>query len=215
MFKSLLLTIATVAAIELTPDNWDSQTANKTVFIKMYDPECDRCKDMQPDWEVLTEQNNFSSNILVADIDCVGDGEPLCDNEGIKEFPILKWGDPDNLVLYSGGHDITSLLHFVSLLQLPCDVVSLEQCNEDQIAIVNKLKNITLIELNIFIDDYDKSILSIDDTFEKEIEKIHDSYKELVKTKEITKHRLISSSNISILKSLKKMKETIMEIEVH
>jgi hypothetical protein len=39
MFKTAIITtLATASAIKLTPDNWDSETAGKTVFIKMFAP---------------------------------------------------------------------------------------------------------------------------------------------------------------------------------
>jgi len=34
----LSLFVTTVGAIELTPDNWDAETAGKTVFIKFLAP---------------------------------------------------------------------------------------------------------------------------------------------------------------------------------
>jgi len=33
-----LFAVTTVGAIELTPDNWDAETAGKTVFIKFLAP---------------------------------------------------------------------------------------------------------------------------------------------------------------------------------
>jgi hypothetical protein len=41
MMKSVLVLIATAtlaSAIELTPDNWDAQTAGKSVFIQFLAP---------------------------------------------------------------------------------------------------------------------------------------------------------------------------------
>jgi len=37
-YAALLGLAATASAIELTPDNWDSATAGKTVFIKFLAP---------------------------------------------------------------------------------------------------------------------------------------------------------------------------------
>lgn len=39
MFKiALATTLAVASAVELTPDNWDSETGGKTVFIKFQAP---------------------------------------------------------------------------------------------------------------------------------------------------------------------------------
>jgi len=37
-FLSLLGLAATVKAIELTPENWDDETAGKTIFVKFLAP---------------------------------------------------------------------------------------------------------------------------------------------------------------------------------
>ena len=36
-------------------------------------------------------------SVLVADVDCVGDGKTKCDEVGIKNFPSIKYGNPNNL----------------------------------------------------------------------------------------------------------------------
>ena len=89
---ALLLTLcATSSAIELTPDNWDEVTAGKTVFLKMFAPWCGHCKKMKPDWDKLMEEFKDSPTALVADVDCTADGKPICDDNGVRGFPTLKW----------------------------------------------------------------------------------------------------------------------------
>ena len=92
MKSSLIVLSAAIAssqAIELTPANWDTETAGKTVFVKFFAPWCGHCKSMKPDWDKLMEEFNSSDNQLIADVDCTGDGQPLC--EGVQGFPTLKW----------------------------------------------------------------------------------------------------------------------------
>ena len=51
MFKTAIITtLATASAVKLTPDNWDSETAGKTVFIKMFAP----CKKFLPLYPVTS-----------------------------------------------------------------------------------------------------------------------------------------------------------------
>jgi len=38
IFGALLLLVGAASAVELTPDNWDAETAGKTVFIKFLAP---------------------------------------------------------------------------------------------------------------------------------------------------------------------------------
>lgn len=214
MFKSLLITLATASAIELTPDNWESQTADKVVFLKMYAPWCGHCKAMKPDWDSLMEEYESSENILIADVDCTGDGKPLCDNAGVKGFPTIKWGDPANLSPYEGGRDMASLKEFASSLKPPCNVNSFENCDANEIAIINTLQSSTLLELTASIDEYEQSLGSIGTTFEKDLQKLQESYTELVQVKDKKTDELKSSSNIAILKSLKKTKEPVDNLEL-
>lgn len=214
MFKSLLITLATASAIELTPDNWESQTADKVVFLKMYAPWCGHCKAMKPDWDSLMEEYESSENILIADVDCIGDGKPLCDNAGVKGFPTIKWGDPANLSPYEGGRDMASLKEFASSLKPPCNVNSFENCDANEIAIINTLQSSTLLELTASIEEYEQALGSIGTTFEKDLQKLQESYTELVQVKDKKTDELKSSSNIAILKSLKKTKESADNLEL-
>jgi len=56
-FTALFLGLAAAAtginAIELTADNFDAETAGKTVFIKFLAPWWGHCKKMKPDWDKL------------------------------------------------------------------------------------------------------------------------------------------------------------------
>ena len=74
-YAAALLALAgslfTANAIELTPDNWDTETAGKTVFIKFLAPWWGHCKKMKPDWDKLMEQFKGSATQLVADGECV------------------------------------------------------------------------------------------------------------------------------------------------
>jgi len=36
--KFLLVLVALAASLELTPDNWDAETAGKTIFVKFLAP---------------------------------------------------------------------------------------------------------------------------------------------------------------------------------
>lgn len=214
MFKSLLLTLATASAIELTPENWESQTVDKVVFLKMYAPWCGHCKAMKPDWDSLMEEYESSETILIADVDCTGDGKPLCDNAGVKGFPTIKWGDPANLSPYEGGRDMASLKEFAASLKPPCNVNSFENCDDNEIAIINTLQSSTLLELTASIEEYEQTLGSIGTTFQKELQKLQESYTELVQVKDKKTDELKASSNIAILKSLKKTKEPVDNLEL-
>jgi len=119
MMKAALIlatTLSVAFGLELTPETWDTQTSGKTVFVKFFAPWCGHCKAMKPAWDTLMNEYADSSTILVADVDCIGAGKPLCDEVGVKGFPTIKFGDPGNLESYKGGRDVESLKNFASEL---------------------------------------------------------------------------------------------------
>jgi hypothetical protein len=48
------------------------------------------CFRMKPAWDQLMEQYSANSEILVGDVDCIGDGKKLCDDIGVQGFPTIK-----------------------------------------------------------------------------------------------------------------------------
>jgi thiol-disulfide isomerase/thioredoxin len=66
--------VATTNAVSLTPDNWDAETAGKTVLLKFFAPWCGHCKKMAPDYEKLMADFEGSATQLVAEIDCTTEG---------------------------------------------------------------------------------------------------------------------------------------------
>merc|ERR1719479_657963 len=67
---------------------------------------------MKPAWDRLMKDFKDSKTALVADVDCTTEGKPLCDSNGVKGFPTIKYGDPNNLEKYEGGRDYDSLKEF-------------------------------------------------------------------------------------------------------
>ena len=41
-----------------------------------------------------------SATQLVADVDCTAGGKDLCDANGVRGYPTIKWGDPSDLQDY-------------------------------------------------------------------------------------------------------------------
>jgi len=64
---------------------------------------------MKPAWDKLMTEYSSSKSALVADVDCTAAGKPLCDSNGVRGFPTIKYGDPSNLEDYKGGRDFDSL----------------------------------------------------------------------------------------------------------
>jgi len=204
MFRNLV--IATLAAssmaIELTPDTWDESVAGKTVFVKFFAPWCGHCKAIKPAWDSLMEEYASSETILVADVDCIGDGKALCDKVGVKGFPTIKYGDPSSLDAYSGGRDLESLKAFAGDLKPSCNVGTLENCDQEQEESIATLIAFSDGELSQKVIEHSKTATNIENEFKRQVEILQKTFEELTTKKKVDSEALSEESNIGMVKSV-------------
>lgn len=198
----LLALSSTAAAIELSPDNYDAETAGKTVFIKFFAPWCGHCKKMKPDWDKLMEEFSGSETQLVADVDCTADGKPLCDANGVKGFPTLKWGDPSDLQDYKGGRDLKSLKKFATENLKPvCSVANIDLCDDAKKAEIKKFQDMPADELKAAIAAEEKKLADSETNFKAEVQKLQDTYQKLMEDKEQVEAE-IKAGGLGLMKSV-------------
>jgi hypothetical protein len=88
---------------------------------------------MKPDWDKLMTQFDGSATQLIGDVDCTADGKPLCDANGVKGYPTIKWGDPNSLEDYKGARDLASLTKFAEENLKPvCSPANIDLCEDDK-----------------------------------------------------------------------------------
>lgn len=103
------------------------------------------CKSMAPDWNKVGDEYAGSS-VLIGDVDCTADGEPLCESHEIRGYPTLKvFKDGDTAGEdYSGGRDFESLKNFVEEnLEAMCDINELKDCSDKEKGYIEKMKSKT------------------------------------------------------------------------
>jgi len=126
-----------------------------------------------------------SETALVADVDCTAEGKELCTKEGVKGFPTLKYGDPNNLEDYKGGRDYDDLLTFAKENLGPtCGPESMDLCDADQKAKIEAIQAKGLETLNAEIKELDDSIKNAEEHFETELKKLQETYEQLQKDKD-------------------------------
>jgi len=141
--------------------------------------------------------------VLIADVDCTAAGKPLCDEVGVKGFPTIKWGDPDNLEDYQGGRDFDALKKFADENLKPlCSPSNLDICDDDQKERIQKLLGLPMEDLEAQISEGEKKIEDAETTFQEELEKLQNSYQELMKTKDDT-IASVKSSGLGLQKSVR------------
>jgi len=193
---------ASAAVPSLTPDNYDAMTDGKTVFVKFFAPWCGHCKKMAPDWEKLASEWEGNSVGLVAEVDCTADGKPLCDANGVKGFPTLKYGDPTALDDYQGGRTFKDLQTFAKENLKPmCSPSKLELCDEDKKKEIADLMAMSDDEINAKIAAEEKKLDDAEEEFKDEVQKLQEKYQSLMEEKD-AKAAAVKAAGLGLMKSV-------------
>jgi len=158
---------------------------------------------MKPAWDRLIADFKDSKTALVADVDCTAEGKPLCDSNGVKGFPTIKYGDPNNLEKYEGGRDYDSLKEFADENLGPsCSPANLDLCDDEKKAKIAEYTEMGVEKLDEKVKELEKTIEDAESTFEKELKKLQDTYQELQKTKDET-IATAKGSGLGMMKSVR------------
>jgi len=126
-----------------------------------------------------------SETALIADVDCTAEGKDLCTKVGVKGYPTLKHGDPNNLEDYEGGRDYDDLLTFAKENLGPtCGPSNMDLCDAEQTKKIETLQALGLEKLEEKISEIDESINSAEEYFTAEVKKLQETYEKLTKDKE-------------------------------
>ena len=196
-----LAVLALSSATELTPDNWDQETAGKTVFIKFFAPWCGHCKKMKPAWDKLMEVVEIP-HVLVADVDCIGSGKSICSEVGVKGFPTIKFGDITNLQDYKEGRDFDSLKSFVDKLKPICSPKTLDLCSEEERESIEAIMLLSADELETKIAEMEQQLQSAEESFKEKVDKLKENFENMHKEKEELIASIKSDGNLGLLKTV-------------
>mmetsp|Transcript_3964 Transcript_3964/g.7579 ORF Transcript_3964/g.7579 Transcript_3964/m.7579 type:complete len:218 (+) Transcript_3964:106-759(+) len=200
----LLALSASASAIELSPDNWEAETSGKSVFLKFFAPWCGHCKKLKPDWDKLMDEFAGSATQLVADVDCTAGGKPLCDENGVKGYPTLKWGDPSDLQDYQGGRSLDDLKKFATENLKPlCSVKNIDLCDADKKAEIEKYQAMDSAALEAAVAAEEKKLEAAEALFKAEVQKLQDTYTKLSEDKDKTIAD-VKASGLGLMKSVLK-----------
>jgi len=140
---------------------------------------------MKPDWDRLMKEFESSPTALVADVDCTAEGKDLCTKVGVKGYPTLKYGDPNNLDDYKGGRSYDDLLTFAKENLGPsCGPGNMDLCSDEEKTKIDSIMAKGLETLEAEIKELDDSIEAAEKTFADEVKKLQDTYQQLMTDKE-------------------------------
>jgi len=158
---------------------------------------------MKPDWDKLMEAFAGSATQLIGDVDCTADGKPLCDKNGVKGYPTIKWGDPADLQDYQGGRTYNDLEKFAKEnLQPMCSPKNIDLCDDAKKAEIKTFQDIPVAELDALISGKEKEMEDAESYFKAEVQKLQDKYSSL-STEKDEKVEAIKNSGLGLMKAVK------------
>lgn len=158
---------------------------------------------MAPDWEKLSEAWSTHDIGFVAEVDCTADGKPLCDANGVRGFPTLKWGDPSGLEDYQGGRDYNSLDKFAKDNLKPiCSVANLALCDDDKKKDIEAYMKLSEEDLDKKIAEEEAKLEAAEKEFTDAVGKLQAEYQKLSEDKE-KKIDEVKKAGLGLLKSVK------------
>jgi hypothetical protein len=160
---------------------------------------------MKPAWDELMEEYEGNPSILIADVDCTAAGQPLCEKVGVRGYPTIKHGDPNDLQDYEGGRGIDDLKEFAAGLGPTCSPTNLELCDDEKKSKIMEYKKMGKVALEELIAEKEKELEKVEETFKTDVEGLQAKYEELQKTKEEAL-KGIKEAGLGLMKSVKAAK---------
>lgn len=158
---------------------------------------------MKPDWDKLMDAFADSKTAGVFDVDCTAEGKPLCDANGVRGYPTIKWGDPSNLEDYQGGRSYDALHKFASENLKPmCSPSNIDLCDDDKKAEIEKFSSMGADDLDKLIADKEKEQEVAETNFKDEVGKLQAAYQKLSEDKD-AKLEEIKNSGLGLMKAVK------------
>jgi hypothetical protein len=167
---------------------------------------------MKPDWDKLMEEYKDSKTILIADVDCTTSGKELCNEIGVRGYPTIKFGDPNNLEDYKGGRTLKDLKkHAEEKLGPSCGPDNLDLCDDEKKAAIEKFQAMSGADLDKFIEESTTKMETAESDFKKFVEGLQKQYEEENKKKDETVEE-IKNSGLGFAKAVKASKKAKEEL---
>jgi len=157
---------------------------------------------MKPDWDKLMTEYKNHANIVIADVDCTASGKGLCEEIGVRGYPSIKFGDPNNLEDYKGGRDLTAMQSFAKESLGPtCSPSNLDLCDDDNKKQINKFMAMSASDLDAAIQGKDDEMKAAEKELEDLLKSLQAQYEGATKNKD-SKKTEIKESGMGLMKSV-------------
>jgi hypothetical protein len=158
---------------------------------------------MKPAWDKLMGDFADSTSAMIADVDCTAAGKPLCDANGVKGFPSIKYGDPSDLQDYQGGRDYDALKKFADENLKPmCSPSNIDLCDDEMKEKINNFMEMEDAALDALIEAEETKNEEAEETFKTEVEKLQKKYQELMTEKDEA-IAAVKAAGLGLMKSVR------------
>jgi len=156
---------------------------------------------MKPDWDKLMAEYKDSTTVLIADVDCTAGGKSKCDEVGVRGYPTIKWGAPDDLQDYKGGRSLADLKKHAASLGPQCSPANLDLCDDDKKAKISEFQAFDAAKREAMIKEKEDEMAKIEADYKAFVEGLQKSYKESTEKKDADLEA-IKASGLGLLKSV-------------
>jgi len=156
---------------------------------------------MKPDWDKLIAEYSESKTTLVADVDCTAGGKSKCDEVGVRGYPTIKYGDPDDLQDYKGGRDFASLKKFAEGLGPLCSPANVDLCDDEKKAKIAEFTALSVEKREEMIAEKEAESAKLESDFKTFVEGLQKEYQEASEKKD-KDIEAIKSSGLGLLKAV-------------
>merc|ERR1719378_469759 len=122
---------------------------------------------MKPDCDKLMGEFKSSQTILIADVDCTAGGKSLCDEVGVRGYPTIKYGDPNDLQDYKGGRDFSALKKFADGLGPSCSPANLDLCDEEKKKQIEEFRQLGAEKREAMVKEKEKEMEKLEAVFKE------------------------------------------------
>merc|ERR1711870_26245 len=142
-----------------------------------------------------------SSTIGIYDVDCTAGGKSLCDGVGVRGYPTIKHGDPDDLQDYKGGRSFADLKKFAEGLGPQCGPANLDLCDADKKAKIQEFTKLGGDAREKMIKEKEAESEKLEKDFKEFVEGLQKQYQDASdkKDKDV---EAIKSAGLGLLKSV-------------
>merc|ERR1740121_2211526 len=168
-------------------------------------------------WDKMMADSEPFKNLLIADVNCDGDGKDLCSAFGIKGFPTLKYAKldwasngvylPENFQDYKGQRNLDAMTKFINIelgvgFGDACRPSALHFCTKEEKQQIKEFAAMTSMSRSAMLTDKMAASMRIEEEHKKFIDNLEARQRELLIEAEKKKRKKLKKHDYTILKSV-------------